>query len=647
MTRTLALLAVLTLPLAAAAMTPALRGEFERAYAAAREGRDTADSEALRGYLLFPYVQQARLQHRLLTPEAGVDAEIEAFLETHDKTAVTNALRPFWYASLAQRQQWERLANNYRDIGDATLQCHSLTARLRLQKLEGLQAAVSTQWSNAAGSLPACEAIFEWLKTTAAWTPALVESRVRLALKSSNAAFARQLLPLLSSEAAAPFAVWATFLEQPRKAIDDAIAKPRSAIESDALLAGWVLLSRNDMNAAMQRYQRLVSARALSPATAQQYALELALALSWSRRPEALTYFAKVPIAYLNERNHENGFEWNARALLWAGEWERAAKLIAAMPVSLRGSTKWRYWGARTTDRLGNSADAKAQYRALLKDDNYYAALAAARLGEPYTPVQLPVSVDEALLSSVATQPSLARAGELRLMNNVELRNLAYDEWRNGYAQLNATERLQAIVLASRWRWHDQAILTAAQQRVFDDYALLYPRPYDDEVRAAAEHTGVAPVLIYALLRQESLYRADAVSSANAQGLMQLLPETARRTVRQSPSLQKHIKQPLDLHDANTNIHVGAALLRSLINRFNGLAPLALAGYNAGPGAAERWRPSGSIETDIWIENIPYNETRTYVQRVLWHSVVFAYLADGKAHMTSHWLTRVRPAVQR
>jgi soluble lytic murein transglycosylase len=175
---------------------------------------------------------------------------------------------------------------------------------------------------------------------------------------------------------------------------------------------------------------------------------------------------------------------------------------------------------------------------------------------------------------------------------------------------------------------------------VFNDYVLLYPRPFDREVDKAAKLVDLPRELIYGVMRQESLYRADAVSSAGARGLLQLLLETARRTAkvwdRPRPTAE-------GLLDPSVNITLGAAHLRDLVDRFRGQTIVALAGYNAGPNAAKRWLPSEAIESDVWIENIPYNETRNYVQRILWHTVVFRWLESGEPQQTDRWLARVAP----
>jgi len=213
-------------------------------------------------------------------------------------------------------------------------------------------------------------------------------------------------------------------------------------------------------------------------------------------------------------------------------------------------------------------------------------------------------------------------------------------EWRFGLDALSTPARPQSIHLAARWGWYSQAVTIATAERVFNDYALLYPRPYDAEVIAAAQLSGLPLPLIYGVIRQESLYESEAVSSADARGLMQLTPETARRTARQ---WKRPAPADASLFDPAVNVMLGSAHLKELLDRFDTQLPLALAAYNAGPNAARRWLPAADTDPDIWIENIPYNETRTYVQRILWHTVVFSWLQNQQAQDTRGWLDAVKP----
>ena len=141
------------------------------------------------------------------------------------------------------------------------------------------------------------------------------------------------------------------------------------------------------------------------------------------------------------------------------------------------------------------------------------------------------------------------------------------------------------------------------------------------------------------MLRQESLYQPWAVSSAGAVGLMQLLPSTARITAKRE-GLPRPTRETL--LEPGKNLPLGAATLEELIERFDGQVLLALAGYNAGPGAVRRWLPSRAMDADVWVENIPYNETRGYVQRIMWHSVVFQWLEDRQPEDAAAWLVEVR-----
>ena len=616
------------------------RKAFQEAYArVSADVKDPAaeDSPDLRAYPLYPYLEGARIQQSLRTesgPPGESDKRAEAFIAAYAQDPVSRAVRRGWLESLARRSQWAAFLDAYRDVvATDTLRCQSFVARIALGKTEGLVADIGKQWLTP-HSLPDCERPFAWMKENGVLTTQLIEERSRMALQEGDAAFARQIIEALPAERARPLLQWASLLEQPASNIDALIASAEMPVDPQVLLAGWTRLARTDRQVAKQRYAGLVRARGLDQQAASPYALALALALAWDRDPVALELFDLVAPADLND----GALEWWARSALLAGKWELASSLIARMSEPARKTARWRYWAARAAGQLHDSVQAKRIYESLLADDNYYSAMAAARLKRGVFPHPQALSVDTALLATVEGVPALERARELFLCG---MRPEALAEWRFGFATLPEGARLQAVHLAANWGWYEQAIAVAASQSVFFDYALLYPRPFDAEVDAAARQAKLAPDLVYGIVRQESLYRIDAVSSAEARGLMQLTLETARRTARQ---LKRASPAVTDLFNPATNTLLGAAHFRDLLDRFDGQVPVALAGYNAGPNAVTRWLPSQPLDADIWIENIPYNETRAYVQRVLWHEVTFAWMrSEGKAQRTESWLTPVRP----
>ena len=212
-------------------------------------------------------------------------------------------------------------------------------------------------------------------------------------------------------------------------------------------------------------------------------------------------------------------------------------------------------------------------------------------------------------------------------------------EWQYGYESLAEAARPQTIHLAADWGWFDQAVATATQQRVFNDYALLYPRPFDKEVRAAAKLTDLDP--------RTDLRRVAAGKSVSRRcrvvgGRLRLAAIAAvnraphRAALEAAAALDRRSVRSVDQRDAGRRptANIARPVRWSDRSRAGRLQRRAQLRPRAGC-------PSQSVDPDIWIENIPYNETRGYVQRVLWHSLVFAWLRSGDAQRTDAWLARI------
>jgi soluble lytic murein transglycosylase len=647
----LLVLACCAWPLARAADGPpaedAVRAQFLNAMAAVSLAptEAVADEATLRDYPLYPYLQAARLQRQLelATPAAAdttvtalpVDEQVAAFLRTQANAPVTGKLRSAWLASLASRRAWATFLDNFDPGRDtqAALRCEALAARVALGRTEGLADALAEAWLTPRSLPDACDPALAWWQTRGGPGEELTLRRARLALEAGEAGLARHLARSLPEAKAAPLLQWAALIEQPARAVAELIANPEQTVEAEALADGWMRFARSDPDAAAVQFAGLVTSRKLDPRAASPYALAVALGLSWSRRPGALGFFAQVRADDFDERAHE----WHARAALWARDWTRASAAIAAMPELLRTQARWRYWEARAAEQLGHFARARELYAQVIPTDNWYAALAAARLDRRFVPDLKPLKFDEAAVTAIGQQPGFVRARELL---GCGMEPDANAEWRAVFDELPPERQLDAVGLAARWGWHHQAIASAARQRLFNDYELLYPHPYDAEVREASRRTGLPREFIYAIIRQESLYRPDAGSSAGALGLMQLLPGTARSIARRSGL---PVPTRAQLLEPAVNIPLGAEYLASLVERFGGERALAAAAYNAGPNAARRWLPDDPLDLDVWTENIPYNETRAYVQRVAWHGLVFGWLARREPRDVSDWLRSVKP----
>lgn len=598
--------------------------QFKSAWQRVASGQpDEPDSAALKALAIYPYLQAARLQRDLKnvdTDTPSPDGAVAAFLQAHAGEPVSRALTRAWLHSLADRQDWVALLANYDPArSDDSLRCQWFAARIAMDDTTGLAADVARAYQTPR-SLPDCDTAFDWLRQQGQLSTAMTVARARNALRAGHASFARQLAAQLPDDQAAPLQRWATLIADPERGVRAAIDDPQQALPGGALADGWFRLARRAPDTAMQLYPRLLQARQLKGGDARIYTRDLALGLAWDRRPQAVHYFRR----FTPRRDDDVAQIWRVRAALWAQNWRLAQRWIAAMPATLRDQPAWQYWRARALAETGHVERARAIYQRLAATDGYYPLLAAMQLRQGYTPQVTAVPDHVALRHQLDQMPGVQRAHELF---DVQLNSQASTEWLVALAAAAPDARLQGIRLAMHWGWYDQAVATASQQGVFEDYPLLYPRPYDAAVAAAAARSGLAPDWIYGVIRQESLYRADAVSSAHAYGLMQLLLPTARAVAR-----RHDLPPPADadaLFDPARNVLLGATHLRELLDWGDGRLTLALAAYNAGRHRADHWLPPAALPADVWIDNIPFDETRLYVQRILWHIAVFGWRRSG------------------
>lgn len=660
---------VLGLPASALAQAPAgadnaaVRAEFvqqlESLDAMPAPALAGETSAALRNYLLYPYLEAQRLRTPLRFGLPADDAAIAALLQRDGDAPWTRELRRDWLVDLAKRRAWQPFLGGYVEPrADARLRCERLNALIAIQPAEPaaapapaaattaadpLRAAVLELWTTGAQLPDACVAPFEWAKARGWFTAELTERRTRLALQAGNADLAEFLLRSLPADAAPRLRAWMRLLRAPERELDALTAAGPAAIaaqEPEAIAAAVSKLGRRDPVGTTPRLAAFVAAcgqpcALASPATPAELRREVALGAAWSRLPQSVAAFRLVDNAGLDERAHE----WRIRSALWAGDWKQAAAWLAALPPALAEQQRWRYWRGRAQSKLGDPAGAAAIWTPLAGENGYYALLAAHRLERGYLPTPIAAPKDPALQQQLAQQPGMQRVRELWLAGRNEWSSL---EWGEQIKSLDAVRLAQAARLAQTWGAQVQTVTAASKAQVFDDLELLYPRPFEAEVEAASRASGVPANWIYAVMRQESLYDPRARSRADALGLLQMLLGTARDTARRQ---QQPIPSAADLFVPAINTRLGALHLRELLERYDNEFVLVLGAYNAGPKPVARWQPAaGALDADIWIENVPYNETRSYIQRVIWHSAVFGWRGDGQPQKIDKLMRAITPA---
>jgi len=592
------------------------------------------DSPALKTYPIHDYLVAARFRRDLIkAPGDALDSAIDAFLQTHAGQPVTHGLRHDWLVSLAQRRRWDRFLPRSADVTDPLLVCERLEGRLVTGDTEGLGAAVLARWSLPQKQPAECNDVFGWLRQQNLITPALAEAKVRAALAADNPRLAREFAPDVPVSRVAALLQWSDLLEAPKAALTVFATHPALNVEPDALAAGFEKLAHADSTGAMDLLPALLGRQDLTPAVRSRLQRAAALGAAYDHDPRAESAFESLAADAVDTAVAE----WAVRAALWSQDYGKALAWIERMPASLAEQPRWRYWRARATAATAGADAAAPLYGEIADLRDYYGYLAADRLHRSYHLNARPSTDDARIQGALAAESGLIRAHELFAC---DMADEAAAEWTAVVGGAEPAVKVQAAHLAARWGWYAESTSTLAQAAEWDDVRLRYPRPFPDAVAEASGLAGVPVDWILGVMRQESLFRKDAVSRADARGLMQMLPATAAAVAR-----RWHLPPPHkdSLFDASVALPLGAAYLRELLDHFTGQLDLALAAYNAGPTPVARWLPPTSMDADVWIENIPYAETRGYVQHIFEHIVAFAYVRDAEPPRLDALMPAVEP----
>ncbi len=371
--------------------------------------------------------------------------------------------------------------------------------------------------------------------------------------------------------------------------LDVAKSWPKERVADNALyLAGWLDLQEGRFDASVATYERFEKQFPKS-----------------SRLDEALWFKSLAQV----RKSDFSGAQATLKGLL--ARFPRSSLVPQA-----------KYWAARANQLGGAKAEAVApEYVGLIETfpGSFYALMSQARLRElgqkppPPFPAK-PAALEAEVPASLEQAVLLAKVGLFRDANeevDTQLARVrgAEQALTYGHALQKLGEYGPAYALAARYLWG-----AAYGQKKAEAIALLYPRAFRNAVEREAKANGIPDHLVWAIMRRESAFKPDVYSSANARGLMQIIPPTAEQIARK---LGDSPPPPDALYAPEVNIRFGAWYLSKLHERF-GHPALAAAAYNAGPNAVVGWvKNEGKLPLDLFVELIPYKETRGYVKQVL------------------------------
>ena len=624
---TLACFAILLLPWAASAGTAAQRAAFLAAYQAARHappGTWQALSRDLADYPLYPYLEWAALTRDLTRADAK---QVEAFLARHGDSPLGTDLRARWLKRLATQKRWRELVALHRPIEDTELRCAHATARIALADTENLLPDARALWLSGR-SLPAqCDAVVAWLKSQRELGPELVWERLRLAAAAREVALVRHLASLLPAAQRGEGERWANTIANPGVELARVAGWSDTARHRELAALATAQLARNDSARAGTLWLSLAQRLKFTDAERAVALNAIALQRGASYLPDSAQWFARIPPALVDDVVRE----LRVREALARGDHAAALAGLDQLTPAQQADTRWRYVRARVLEARGRAAEARAALVALAREPGYHGFLAADRTGSPYALCPLQDAPSAAVVATVARDRGLARAFELHALGwSTEARR----EWAHALRDAPDEFRRAAVVQANARDWMDRGPLTLLKPEDQRWYALRFPLAHTQTVRNAAKRAGLEPALVLSIIRSESAWMHDARSGADARGLMQLLPAVGAQVARREKIPYRSVA---DLYQPRTNIMLGTRHLADEIARHGGDVWLAAAAYNAGRAPVARWRAARpGMPTDLWIETIPYKETREYVGRVLAFATIYEWRLQGHASPLSN-----------
>lgn len=566
--------------------------------------------QELWGYPLLLYLDYKEARDDL---SKGAEVATRQFLRFNADTRLAEKLRNDWLARLAKQERWREFLNiaaTY-PLSDS-LRCQKAQALLATDQRRLGFAAIRSLWLTG-DVLPECEIVFAIWEQSGQLTSDLAWKRIALSIENDHPNFARYLKRSLTLDDQDWVERWLKVYWDPGLILNTNDFSTPHPWRETILISGLVQLARKNPKVTPATWENLKNRYSFNE---KQKAT--------ARHAVASAYLRFADKNFLDQINNIDGIvdtDLQHRRIMLAisqENWADANSRIDALPEEDKKSPQWSYWKARSLQKLGQQETAQTLFAQIAQDRTYYAFLAAERSGQEYYLTNEPLQVPSDLLRSIRQNKTALCAQEFRMLGRMSDARL---EWRWLTKNMDKPSLQAAAQLAANWGWHDQAIFTLAKSDYWSDLNIRFPLEYKELIQNYAQTNNIQPVWAFAIMRQESAFAPDAASPSGALGLMQLMPATARQVYT------KTLKQPYPgnsvLLRPEINITLGTNYLRTVAQKFNNHLVLATAAYNAGPNRVTKWLPEKDIESDIWVENIPFPETRTYVQRVMTYMVMY------------------------
>ena len=593
----------------------------------------------VRGHPLEPWAAYWELSVRL---DSASNSEIQDFLTRYSGTYQEDRLRTEWLLQLGRNRDWPAFNREYplyRMNDDRSVRCYALLADHLSNGVDNT-AQVKDLWLGLKEADDGCFAAAEQLRKDHTTSTAMVWQRARLGMENDRLRVVTQAVEMVS-----PGSVQTVnnIYLNPKKYLNDKLTalqpKTRELVSLALIRQAYLEPAEAAIEVEKLRWKAQLTAEERSwiwGVIGKRTAMKLS--------SDAPDYFARGQATAM----HDDHLAWAARAALRVGRWQQVSGAIGAMSEAQRNEPTWVYWRARGLLQLATEG-ARAQALLLLESiasvRGFYEQLALEELGQRITVPARPAPLTADEQEAARLNPGLNRA---LYAISIGLRGEGVREWNystNLHMRGGMDDRglLAAADMACRHEVWDRCINTSDRTKSVIDFEQRFPMPYKATVIARTGLIGLDPAYVYGLIRQESRFIMDVKSGVGASGLMQVMPATARWTAKK---IGLYGFQPQHINDRDTNIAIGTGYLKLVLDSAEGSLPMAAAAYNAGPSRLRTWRGQTGdpvMEAAIWAENLPFNETRDYVKKVLSNTANYAALITGQPQSLKARLGNVGP----
>jgi|TARA_B110000977_G_scaffold104027_2_gene135813 soluble lytic murein transglycosylase len=567
----------------------------------------------LRTYPLYPYLEYTEVSYRISRQS---EQDILQFAQQYRDTPLVAPLLAHWLANLAKRGKWQTFVTHYDKVAPTEkLACQHAYGLYKVGMVDQAMTQAEKLWTVGFSQPDECDPIFNVWREADGITPENAWQRFALSLKENSKDLSSYLIRFVDGKDK-PFATNYRLVHLKPKTIKRYKSfKAQNTRNREIILHGVKRLARIDPLDALLtlgQYEKLQNF--------DQAELEETYAYIGVRLAGKSSDLALIDSLPVNLQEQPKLVEARIRQSLTHQDWSNVMILINLLPQKQQNSNRWQYWKARALGVSVDEADRQIARNIMAKlssERSFYGFVSADILQNEYNYQDEPNPVTLEQILSLEESPGVQRALELFALGE---RSRARREWYFSTSSFNNVERNIAARVALRWGWYKASIQSMIDAGTWNHLDNRFPVAYADNFITHARRANIPVQWSLAIARQESAFMPDAKSGSGALGVMQLMPGTAKQV---AGKIGMSYTNNRSLTNPDLNIQLGTHYLGQMLRKFDGNRILASAAYNAGPGRVNQWL-NPNVPFDVWIETIPFTETRNYVQNVLMFSSIYS-----------------------